>query len=229
MTPRTFFFSSRRSLLASALMLTLGTPALAAKPAPQVQFTTSEGNFVVELYPDKAPKTVANFLHYVKAKHYDGTIFHRVIPDFMIQGGGYDAKLIERPARQRVQHEGRQAYQAGLRNVTGSIAMARTNDPDSAGAQFFINVKDNGFLDPVPIPDADPVPRFVYQGRTYTNMSRASLERAPQLYGYTVFGKVVSGMDTVMRIRQQPTGPLGPFASDVPRHTVLIESATQIK
>ena len=228
MTPFTSLLH-RRSLLAAPLLLVLGVPALAAKPAPQVQFVTSMGNFVVELYPDKAPKTVANFLHYVKSGHYDGTIFHRVIPDFMIQGGGYDAKLIERPARQTVPHERRQDYQAGMRNVSGSIAMARTNDPDSAAAQFFINVKDNGFLDPVPIPDADPVPRFVYQGRTYTNVPRSSLARAPQLYGYTVFGKVVSGMDTVMRIRQVQTGPLGPFASDVPRRTVLIESASQIK
>ena len=119
MTPFTSLLR-RRSLLAAPLLLALGVPALAAKPAPQVQFVTSMGNFVVELYPDKAPKTVANFLHYVKSGHYDGTIFHRVIPDFMIQGGGYDAKLIERPARQTVPHEGRQAYQAGLRNVSAA-------------------------------------------------------------------------------------------------------------
>ena len=190
-----------------------------------IRLTTNFGVITLQLFADKAPATVANFEQYVKDGHYDGTVFHRVINGFMIQGGGFEAGMLQKPTREPIANEANN----GLKNKAYTIAMARTNAPDTAGAHFFINVKDNGFLDPVPIPDADPVPRFVYQGRTYTNVSRASLERAPQLYGYTVFGKVVSGMDTVMRIRQQPTGPLGPFASDVPRHTVLIESATQIK
>jgi peptidyl-prolyl cis-trans isomerase A (cyclophilin A) len=155
---------------------------------------------VVELYADKAPKTVANFLQYVNDKHYDGTIFHRVIPGFMIQGGGYDAQYREKKTRPPVAHEGRQAHAAGLRNTTGTLAMARTNDPQSATAQFFINVVDNAFLDP-----------------------------SFQSFGYTVFGKVTSGMDVVQKIRQTPTGPGGPFPTDVPRTPVLIQSITLLK
>jgi peptidyl-prolyl cis-trans isomerase A (cyclophilin A) len=107
--------------------------------------------------------------------------------------------------------------------------MARTSDPNSASAQFFINVKDNAFLDPVLIPPGDPVPRFEYQGRVYLNEARATLEKAPQLYGYTVFGKVVSGMDVIDRIKSMPTGPGGPFPSDVPTTPVVIQSATLVK
>jgi peptidyl-prolyl cis-trans isomerase A (cyclophilin A) len=144
-----------------------------ASTSPQVKFATSAGDFVVELYPDKAPKTVANFLQYVKDKHYDGTIFHRVIPNFMIQGGGFDAKYAEKPTRAPIEHEGRQALEkGGPRNVTGTLAMARTNDPQSATAQFFINVHDNAFLDPVVIPAGDPVPKFEYQGHVYENTPR---------------------------------------------------------
>ena len=166
--------------------------------APQVKFVTNMGEFVVEVYPDKAPKTAENFLQYVRDKHYDGTIFHRVIANFMIQGGGYDARYIERPTRAPVMHEGLEALsKGGPRNTVGTIAMARTNAPHSATAQFFINVVDNGFLDP-----------------------------SPQQPGYTVFGKVVSGMDIVNRIRAIPTGFGGPFPSDVPRTPVVIKSAT---
>ena len=166
--------------------------------APQVKFVTNMGEFVVEVYPDKAPKTAENFLQYVRDKHYDGTIFHRVIANFMIQGGGYDARYIERPTRAPVMHEGLEALsKGGPRNTVGTIAMARTNAPHSATAQFFINVVDNGFLDP-----------------------------NPQQPGYTVFGKVVSGMDVVNRIRAIPTGFGGPFPSDVPRTPVVIKSAT---
>lgn len=214
-------------LIAGALGLAAGTAAAAPKSAaPQVRFNTSLGDFVVEVYPDKAPRTVANFLQYVRSKHYDGTVFHRVINNFMIQGGGYDTRYVEKPTRPPVPHEGRQS---GLRNITGSIAMARTNDPNSATAQFFINVKDNSFLDPAQIPDGDPVPRFEYQGRTYTNVPRSSLLRSSQLYGYTVFGKVVSGMDVVNRIKDVPTGANAQFPSDVPKQAVVIHSATQIK
>ena len=166
--------------------------------APQVKFVTNMGEFVVEVYPDKAPKTAENFLQYVRDKHYEGTIFHRVIANFMIQGGGYDARYIERPTRAPVMHEGLEALsKGGPRNTVGTIAMARTNAPHSATAQFFINVVDNGFLDP-----------------------------SPQQPGYTVFGKVVSGMDVVNRIRAIPTGFGGPFPSDVPRTPVVIKSAT---
>ena len=166
--------------------------------APQVKFVTNMGEFVAEVYPDKAPKTVENFLQYVRDKHYEGTIFHRVIPNFMIQGGGYDARYIERQTRPPVMHEGVEALsKGGPRNTVGTLAMARTNAPNSATAQFFINVVDNGFLDP-----------------------------NPQQPGYTVFGKVVSGMDVVNRIRATPTSFGGPFPTDVPRTQVVIKSAT---
>jgi cyclophilin family peptidyl-prolyl cis-trans isomerase len=166
--------------------------------APQVKFVTNMGEFVAEVYPDKAPKTAENFLQYVRDKHYDGTIFHRVIANFMIQGGGYDARYIERPTRAPVMHEGLEALsKGGPRNTVGTLAMARTNAPHSATSQFFINVVDNGFLDP-----------------------------NPQQPGYTVFGKVVSGMDVVNRIRAIPTSFGGPFPTDVPRTQVVIKSAT---
>jgi len=167
-------------------------------PAPRVKFTTNYGEFVVEVYPDKAPKTVDNFLQYVRDKHYDGTIFHRVISNFMIQGGGYDQRFTERQTRAPVVHEGREALsRGGPRNTVGTLAMARTNAPHSATAQFFINVVDNGFLDP-----------------------------SPQQWGYTTFGKVVSGMDVVNKIRAIPTGFGGPFPSDVPLKPAVIQSAT---
>jgi peptidyl-prolyl cis-trans isomerase A (cyclophilin A) len=201
-----------------------------ADEAPKVRFTTSAGDFVVEVYPDKAPKTVENFLQYVRDKHYDGTIFHRVIDNFMVQGGGFDAKFLERKARPPVAHEGREALsRGGPKNVVGTLAMARTNDPNSATAQFFINVRDNAFLDPTLIPPGDPVPKFDYQGRVYENTPRANLVNAPQLFGYTVFGKVVSGMDVVTKIKTSPTGPGGPFPSDVPKAPILINSATLLK
>jgi len=204
--------------------------SVSAETLPQVKFATSAGDFVVELYPDKAPKTVDNFLQYVRDKHYDGTIFHRVIPNFMVQGGGYDAKYVEKPTRAPVVHEGRQALEkGGPRNVTGTLAMARTGDPQSATAQFFINVKDNAFLDPVLIPPGDPVPRFEYQGQVYENTPRAKLVNATQLYGYTVFGRVISGMDVINKIRLTPTGAGGPFPTDVPKTPVLIHSATLVK
>jgi peptidyl-prolyl cis-trans isomerase A (cyclophilin A) len=200
-----------------------------AQAAPKVKFVTSEGDFVMEVYPDKAPKTVANFLQYVKDKHYDGTIFHRVISSFMIQGGGYDTSYAEKKTRPPVAHEGREALsKGGQKNVVGTVAMARTNDPNSASAQFFINVKDNDFLNPTIIPPGDPVPKFEFQGQTYTNIPRAQLMNAPQLFGYTVFGKIVSGMDVVEKIKGVPTGAGGPFPTDVPKTPVVIKSATLI-
>ena len=186
--------------LASLAIFSIVIPA-SAQAAPQVKFATSAGDFVVEVYPDKAPKTVENFLQYVKDKHYDGTIFHRVIPNFMIQGGGFDAKYLQKPTRAPVPHEGREALEkGGSRNVIGTVAMARTNDPQSATAQFFINVKDNGFLDP-----------------------------SAQSYGYTVFGKVITGLDVVEKIKLTPTGAGGPFATDVPKTPILINTATLVK
>jgi peptidyl-prolyl cis-trans isomerase A (cyclophilin A) len=175
-------------------------PAWAAD-VPKVKFATSAGDFVVEVYPDKAPKTVANFLEYVRDKHYDGTIFHRVINGFMIQGGGFDRNMAEKPTRAPVVHEGREAYAKGLRNQVGTIAMARTSDPNSATSQFFINVADNTrTLDP-PGPNAP---------------------------GYTVFGRVVSGMDVVNKIKGVQTGSSGMY-NDVPLTPVVIESATIVK
>ena len=191
----------------AALLLWMGLlaplSALAQTPpdkSSKVRISTSLGDFEAELYADKAPKTVANFLQYVNDKHYDGTIFHRVIAGFMVQGGGYDAQYRERKTRAPVQHEGRQALAAGLKNATGTLAMARTNDPQSATSQFFINVVDNAFLDPS------------FQG-----------------FGYTVFGKVTSGMDVVQKIRNTPTGAGGPFPTDVPRTPVVIQSITLLK
>jgi len=222
----------RRALPALAMACLLaasGWQSVWANAAPKVKFATSEGDFVVEVYPDKAPKTVENFLQYVKDKHYDGTIFHRVINNFMVQGGGFDAKFAEKAGRPPVRHEGQSALaKGGDKNTVGTLAMARTNDPHSATAQFFINVKDNDFLNPTIIPPGDPVPRFEYQGQVYENTPRAKLVNATQLFGYTVFGKVVSGMDVVNKIKSVPTGAGGPFPSDVPRAPVLIKSASLI-
>ncbi len=188
--------------LACVVLAAASLPAL-AQDAPRVKLATSAGDIVVEVYPDKAPKTAENFLQYVRDKHYDGTIFHRVIDNFMIQGGGYDTRYAQKPTRAPIPNEGREALSKGLRNATGTLAMARTMDPNSASAQFFINVKDNAFLD-----------------HTAPTM---------QGYGYTVFGRVVSGMDVVNRIKSTPTGAGGPFPSDVPRTPVVIESATIVR
>ena len=219
---------SRRTLARLAATLTataaLGTALPAFAASPRVKFVTSEGEFVVELYPDKAPKTVENFLQYVKDKQYDGTIFHRVIKSFMVQGGGYDTDYKEKPTRPSIKHEGREALAKGLKNEPGTIAMARTGDPHSARAQFFINVVDNSRLDPVIIPPGDPV-TFEFQGQVHKDIPRQNVINHPQLFGYTVFGKVVSGMDTVEKIRNAPTGAGGPFPTDVPQKMVVIESA----
>ena len=211
-------------------LLAAGSSHVLAQSAPRVKFSTSEGEFVVEVYPDKAPKTVENFLQYVKDKHYDGTVFHRVISSFMVQGGGFDVRYNQKPTRAPVPHEGREALaKGGDKNVVGTLAMARTNDPQSATAQFFINVKDNDFLNPTLIPPGDPVPRFEYQGRVYENTPRSQLVNAAQLFGYTVFGKVVSGMEVVNKIKAVPTGPGGPFPGDVPKTPVLIINASIVK
>jgi peptidyl-prolyl cis-trans isomerase A (cyclophilin A) len=221
-------FLAACALLASALVLPMSAHAQTGGIS-KVRISTSMGDIEAELYADKAPRTVANFLQYVKDKHYDGTVFHRVISSFMVQGGGYDAKYQQKPTRAPIEHEGRKALAAGLKNTTGTLAMARTGDPHSASSQFFINVVDNAFLDPTPIPDGDPVAKFEYQGRVYENVARSQLVNAPQLFGYTVFGKVTSGMDVVQKIRNTPTGAGGPFPSDVPKTAVLIQSVTLLK
>ena len=190
---------------AAAFILSAGL-ALASVPAsaadnPRVKFTTSMGDFVVEVYPDKAPKTVDNFLTYVKAKFYDGTIFHRVIGTFMVQGGGFTPTFSQKPTRPPIAHEGAAAMaKGGPKNEIGTVAMARTNDPNSASSQFFINVADNAFLDP-----------------------------APGKPGYVAFGKVVSGMETVDKIKAVATGSGGPFPTDVPKTPVVIQSATIVQ
>ncbi|MGH8311129.1 MAG: peptidylprolyl isomerase [Steroidobacteraceae bacterium] len=158
---------------------------------------TSAGTVRLELHSAKAPKTVENFLQYVKDGHYNGTIFHRVIDGFMIQGGGFDQKFAQKATRASIENEARN----GLKNDLGTIAMARTGAPHSATAQFFINVKNNDFLNAAAAQDG---------------------------WGYAVFGKVVSGLDVVMKIAKSATGSGGPFRSDVPRETVLIESVTLV-
>ena len=221
------FLTSRRAAITAVLAFAaLHAATAAAQASPKVKFSTSEGDFTVEVYPDKAPKTVANFLQYVKDKHYNGLIFHRVISNFMVQGGGFDADYKQKATRPPVVHEGQEALsKGGMRNVEGTLAMARTNEPNSASSQFFINVKDNAFLDPTIIPPGDPVPRFEYGGQVYENTPRAQLLGAAQLFGYTVFGKVTSGMDVVNKIKAMPTGAGGPFPTDVPKTPVIIKSA----
>lgn len=162
---------------------------------PVVELDTNMGAIVIELNEEKAPKTVENFLNYVKSGQYDGTIFHRIIDGFMIQGGGMDADMNEKPTNAPIENEA----DNGLKNDKGTIAMARTQDPHSATSQFFINVKDNDFLN--------------HSGK---NM---------QGWGYTVFGKVTSGMDVIEKMRSVPTGRFGMHA-DVPKEPVVINSAT---
>ena len=195
--------------------------------AQTIEIKTSMGVITAELYGDKAPKTVANFVQYVKAGFFSGTIFHRVIPDFMIQGGGFTPDMKQKETRLPIQHEGRDSIAKGGKNDIGTLAMARTGDPHSATAQFFINVKDNDFLNPTVIPPGDPVPRFEYQGRVYENTPRAQLVNAPQLWGYTVFGKVTKGMDIVEKIKTVPTAT-NSGNQNVPVSPVIIESITLI-
>lgn len=185
----------RRPLLLAALGLALAGTA-AAQTAPRVKLATSVGDIVLELDAAKSPKTVANFLQYVQDKHYDGTIFHRVIENFMVQGGGFTPDMQQKPTRSPIALE----TSNGLKNDKYTVAMARTSNPNSATSQFFINVKDNSNLN-APQPDG---------------------------YGYTVFGKVVAGMDVVEKIRTTATGNKGPH-QNVPTSPISINSATLVK
>jgi peptidyl-prolyl cis-trans isomerase A (cyclophilin A)/peptidyl-prolyl cis-trans isomerase B (cyclophilin B) len=194
----------RIAALAAAFTLAAAAPALAANP--QVEFDTTLGKIRIELYPDAAPKTVANFLQYVQAGFYDGTQFHRVIDGFMIQGGGFTTTFYEKPTRPPIVNEAEMSSKAGIVNAPGTIAMARTGDPNSATSQFFINVANNGPLN-FRSPDARGI-------------------------GYTAFGKVIEGMDVVNKIakvakgggKPPPAGtPLDP--KDVPTEPVVITSA----
>jgi peptidyl-prolyl cis-trans isomerase A (cyclophilin A) len=182
--------STLRTLILATGLAAATLPALAQR----VLLATSEGEIVIELERDKAPKTVDNFLQYVRAGHYDGTVFHRVIEGFMIQGGGMKPDMSEKPTRAPIPLESRN----GLSNVRGAVAMARTGVPDSATAQFFINVVDNAFLDQPQARDG---------------------------HGYAVFGKVVRGMEVVDRIRAVPTGNRGPH-QNVPVTPVTIKRAS---
>lgn len=189
--------SRRNSILAIAgiaLAATFSVAPTMAQEAPKVKLATSMGDIVVQLDPAKAPKSVENFLAYVNAKHYDGTIFHRVINGFMIQGGGFTADMVQKPTKSPIPLEASN----GLKNDTYTIAMARTGAPDSATAQFFINVKDNDFLD----------------------------HTAPtvQGWGYAVFGQVVDGMDVVEKIKGVST-TMKSGHQDVPVDDVVIEKA----
>ena len=160
---------------------------------PTVEVATNHGTFVIELDPASAPKSVENFLRYVDSKHYDGTVFHRVISTFMIQGGGFDQQLEKKPTLPPIQNEA----DNGLKNTRGTVAMARTSDPHSATAQFFVNVTDNAFLD--------------HQAK-----------QGPG-WGYAVFGRVIQGMDVVDKIKAVKTGAAGPFAKDAPIEPVVIQ------
>ena len=190
----------RKFWLSFGLAISIAALSGFSYAGPKVEFKTNLGNFVVDLDSDKAPKTVNNFLTYVKSGFYNGTVFHRVINGFMVQGGGFTTELVQKPTQPPVVSEA----QNGLKNQIYTIAMARTSDPDSATAQFYINVKDNPGLD---FPNA--------MGN-----------------GYTVFGKVISGTQTIDKIKQVPTGiastPRGRMA-DVPNTAVVIEAVTILK
>ena len=201
-----------------AALLTVTVPAIGEQPvtetptttettpaskvnstSPRVLLSTNQGDITLELDAMRAPKTVANFIAYVEAGHYAGTIFHRVIDNFMVQGGGFTADYQQKPSRDPIENEA----DNGLTNEEGTVAMARTNAPHSASSQFFINVKNNSFLN-----HSSPTPSG---------------------WGYAVFGKVVEGMDIVNKIKVLPTGSGGPFGSDVPTTAIVIESAKVVE
>ena len=185
---------TKLSVLLCLFLAMLGTSAM-SDTQPKVQFDTNKGTIVIELNQEKAPLTVKNFLSYAESGFYDGVIFHRVIPNFMIQGGGFTPDMQQKSTQANIENEANN----GLKNVKGSIAMARTSAPHSASSQFFINVKDNSFLD-------------------FTS-------ETSQGWGYAVFGQVVEGIEVVEAIENVTTGIVGPY-SDVPKDAVIIEKAT---
>jgi len=185
-----------QSIVLCLFLAMLGTTAM-SDTQPKVQFDTNKGTIVIELNQEKAPVTVENFLSYVKSGFYDGVIFHRVIPNFMIQGGGFTPDMQQKSTQENIENEANN----GLKNTKGSIAMARTSAPHSASSQFFINVKDNSFLD-------------------FTS-------ETPQGWGYAVFGQVIDGIEVVETIENVTTGIVGPY-SDVPKEAVIIEKASVI-
>jgi peptidyl-prolyl cis-trans isomerase B (cyclophilin B) len=192
------FINSRAAAFLSAVSLLLASVGAATANSGDkvmVEMHTSKGLITLELDAEKAPVTVANFIEYVKSGHFDGTIFHRVIPGFVIQGGGMESGMKEKPTQAPIENEA----DNGLKNVTGSICMARTNDPHSATSQFFINLKDNQFLD--------------------------HTEKSPQGWGYAVFGQVTDGMDVVEAIAAVQTGNAG-FHQDVPVEDIVVEKVT---
>ena len=199
--PRRLFLTLQLALLSmlmSPLAQAEAQSEIKTPSNPQVLIETSMGNIMMELYPNKAPKTVENFLAYVNEGFYDGTIFHRVIPNFMVQGGGFNENMQKKITRAPIQNEA----DNGLRNKIGMVAMARTNDPHSASAQFFINVSQNSFLD--------------------------FREKTNRAYGYAVFARVTQGMKVVNQIRQVKTGFKNGMG-DVPLTPVIINKARQIK
>lgn len=177
---------------ASVALAASAAPPTVANPHPEVRLFTTAGTIVVRLDRDRAPLTVKNFLQYVRAGFYDGTIFHRVVPGFVIQGGGFTAKFVEKPTRAPIPNEAGN----GLRNLRGTIAMARDAAPHTATAQFYINLHDNLRLDP-----------------------------RPERWGYAVFGRVISGMDVVDKIGKAKTGAVGPFKTEAPLKTIVIKKA----
>jgi len=192
------FINSRAAAFLSAVILVLASIGVATANSGDkvmVEMHTSKGLITLELDAEKAPVTVANFIEYVNSGHFDGTIFHRVIPGFVIQGGGLESGMKEKPTQAPIENEA----DNGLKNVTGSICMARTNDPHSATSQFFINLKDNQFLD--------------------------HTEKSPQGWGYAVFGQVTDGMDVVEAIAAVQTGNAG-FHQDVPVEDIVVEKVT---
>ena len=189
-----------KKFLLSIAALTLAFQfQLANAGNPKVKMETSKGTMIIELYPDKAPVTVANFLAYVNAGTYDGTIFHRVIKNFMNQGGGFTPDFKKVKAKEPIKNEA----DNGLKNLKDTIAMARTGDPHSATNQFFLNTANNAFLD--------------HTGKTTRG------------WGYTVFGKIIEGQNVSGIISRAATGPGGPFSKDVPRTTITIRKVTEIK
>ena len=191
---RKFLNAAARSLVIFSFFCSLGVAASDQGDNIMVEMTTSKGVITLELDAEHAPVTVANFLEYVNSGHYDGTIFHRVIPGFVIQGGGMESGMREKTTQAPIENEA----DNGLKNLTGTICMARTNDPHSATSQFFINLKDNSFLD--------------------------HTEKTPSGWGYAVFGRVTSGMEVVEAIAAVQTGNAG-HHQDVPLEDVVLEKA----